>query len=48
MRKLSELVKKQCELEVKIITLLQSTRDAYEAINNSMGAALEKRLAGLR
>lgn len=48
MGKLSELVKKRSELELQIITLLQSTKDRYEATNSGITASLEKRLANLR
>ena len=48
MRKLSELVKKRSEIEVKMITLLQSARGKYEAINSGISNSVEERLANLR
>lgn len=47
MVKLSELVKRRSELEVKIINLLKIANDEYETAHSSMSASLEKRLAVL-
>ncbi|KAK2768790.1 hypothetical protein FQN54_000646 [Arachnomyces sp. PD_36] len=48
MKRLSELIRRRNEVEVKIISLLQTARDRYEAASGGLDAALEKGVANLR